>query len=127
MPRKKYKNVWSEGKCQSRSREIMEEHLSRKLKPNEVVHHINEDTLDNRIENLQVMTRGEHQRHHLWKGGKEASLERGREARRKDSKEYYQKNKERILIKMKEYYQKNKERIKTRQSAYHKRKKGEAQ
>ena len=43
---------------------VMEEHLGRKLKPNEVVHHINEDRTDNRLENLQLMTRGEHSRLH---------------------------------------------------------------
>ena len=41
-------------------RVIMEEHLGRKLSKEECVHHINEDKLDNRIENLQVLSRGEH-------------------------------------------------------------------
>ncbi len=39
---------------------VMEEYLGRYLDENEVVHHINEDTLDNRIENLQLMTASEH-------------------------------------------------------------------
>lgn len=38
----------------------MEEYLGRKLDKSEVVHHINENTLDNRIENLQVMSQAEH-------------------------------------------------------------------
>ena len=44
---------------------IMEQHLGRPLRRKEVVHHINENKTDNRIENLQLMTRGEHQRHHF--------------------------------------------------------------
>lgn len=45
-------------------RAIMEEHLGRKLKSDEVVHHINGDKRDNRIGNLQVMTLSEHSRIH---------------------------------------------------------------
>jgi len=43
---------------------VMENHIGRKLNPDELVHHINEETTDNRIENLQLMTRPEHIRYH---------------------------------------------------------------
>lgn len=41
-------------------RYIMEQYLGRKLNKDEVVHHINGKKYDNRIENLQVMSRSEH-------------------------------------------------------------------
>ena len=41
-------------------RYVMEQHLGRTLNSNELVHHINEDKSDNRIINLQVVTRGMH-------------------------------------------------------------------
>lgn len=41
-------------------RYVMEVALGRLLESDEVVHHINGDKLDNRLENLAVMTRSEH-------------------------------------------------------------------
>ena len=51
------KSVWA-------YREIMEEHLGRKLKPTEIVHHKNEDCTDNRIENLEIMSLKDHSSQH---------------------------------------------------------------
>lgn len=43
---------------------IVEESLYRYLYKDEIVHHINHDPSDNRLENLEVTTRVEHARHH---------------------------------------------------------------
>ncbi|MDN5846345.1 MAG: HNH endonuclease [Candidatus Nitrosocosmicus sp.] len=40
--------------------DVMEKHIGRYLRKGEEVHHINEDKLDNRIQNLQLMSRSEH-------------------------------------------------------------------
>ena len=62
-----YKRTLHNGKHTGEHRAIMEEYLGRKLTNKEVVHHINGDPRDNRIENLVVLTYSEHSEIHLRK------------------------------------------------------------
>lgn len=47
-----------------RYRLVVEKEIGRYLLPSEIVHHRNEIPSDDRIENLQVMSKSEHTRHH---------------------------------------------------------------
>ncbi len=62
-----YHKVYDEnrGKWVFEHRKIMEDHLGRRLGADEIVHHVNEDRADNRLENLRIVDRAWHQRHHV--------------------------------------------------------------
>jgi hypothetical protein len=44
---------------------LMEQHIGRRLRPKEIVHHIDGDKFNNDITNLQIVTRAEHARIHF--------------------------------------------------------------
>lgn len=56
----RYRHRRVNGKYVREHRIIMEAYLGRRLGPDEVVHHVNGDGRDNRIENLQVMDKCAH-------------------------------------------------------------------
>jgi hypothetical protein len=57
-------SIYTNGQKVPEHRKILEQKIGRKLKKNEVTHHINRNKLDNRPENLMVMTRAEHINYH---------------------------------------------------------------
>ena len=60
-----YRWIWVDGKKVFEHRYVVELHIGRKLSSDEIVHHINEDKLDNRIENLMICSRVEHMNIHI--------------------------------------------------------------
>lgn len=61
---KTYKQITVNGKQVRLHRHIMENHLNRKLKPSELVHHIDGNIHNNSIKNLKIVTRSFHAQKH---------------------------------------------------------------
>jgi hypothetical protein len=65
-----YNMIRVNGRYVYEHRHLMEQKIGRKLNRNEQVHHVNENKLDNRIENLVLLENSDHQKLHgmQWKG-----------------------------------------------------------
>ena len=64
-----HKKRLPDGTTKDVHRIVMQLYLKRKLTSDEVVHHINGDTRDDRLRNLQLMSRAEHTSLHYPDGG----------------------------------------------------------
>jgi hypothetical protein len=61
----KYRLLIDRGSLRGEHRRIMEKYLGRPLADNEIVHHVNHNRQDNRIENLMLCTRRDHGKLHV--------------------------------------------------------------
>jgi len=69
--RKYFESIYTNGEKIAEHRKIIEDHIGRKLKSTEIVHHINGKPEDNRLCNLAVCSRAEHMKIHKITNGKE--------------------------------------------------------
>ena len=105
----RYKAIKVKGRRIDEHRLVIEKHLDRQLKSNEIVHHINENGRDNSITNLQIMSRSEHTRLHFPDFGNESSEIKRLRAIKSSPHKILQKNdiqKIILLLKKKDYTQK---------------------
>lgn len=63
----RYRKTKIAGRTVSVHRHLAEQRAGRPLTRDEVVHHINGDRYDNRLENLEVLSHREHAQHHVRK------------------------------------------------------------
>ena len=63
----RYRNTTRGGQHIAMHRSVMVDVIGRPLQPGEIVHHRNHNPIDNRPENLEIMTPKEHAVHHLQK------------------------------------------------------------
>lgn len=59
-----YIYIWIDDDYIAEHTHVMQQHIGRKLTPDEVVHHKNRDRGDNRLENLELMTKRDHALEH---------------------------------------------------------------
>ena len=64
-------------------RTMMEERIGRKLCNDEIVHHINGNKLDNRLENLKIVSRAEHNKIHFGIDDGLTNIQRFRQRKRR--------------------------------------------
>jgi len=63
-PNTRYRRVKVNGKPKQLSRHLVESALGRPLRRDEIVHHVNHDKLDDRLDNYEIVDAAAHAKHH---------------------------------------------------------------